>query len=373
METKAKDLLQYETIRYAIEGLSKQTKYNYLEKLARFFDDMNLTPDQVIEQRKEDLKSDDNKIRFRWEDKVKAWYLPIYEDYEKQGKSTWTAYDFAKAAMSFFSRNRYRLSFKRGEIKAPYQKRKQKLFPSNEEARAIYGFIESYRDKAMFLLMYQSGINEKDIEELNVEDLPKLEKEPPYYFNWVRAKTRERVQTCIGEDAAHDIKKHLEIQGNPKEGSLFSSIRGSRMTTRFIREALKPSFDKITKAKVKSLRDAYSDALDHANIKADLKKKMMGHAPPGAAKHYETSPYTIIEAYKKAYRFLSVNSYARVGLPKDEIANSIAKILKIVSIEDPLKRTREAMEWIDEIQSVSEDFVGKEPFALTLKKALARL
>jgi hypothetical protein len=57
----------------------------------------------------------------------------------------------------------------------------------------------------------------------------------------------------------------------------------------------------------KSLRDAYNDALLRANLTQEIKDALFGHKREGAKEKYAISQATIIDAYNKAFQFLTVN------------------------------------------------------------------
>ena len=57
----------------------------------------------------------------------------------------------------------------------------------------------------------------------------------------------------------------------------------------------------------KSLRDAYNDALLRANLTQEIKDTLFGHKREGAKEKYAISQATIIDAYNRAFQFLTVN------------------------------------------------------------------
>ena len=85
---------------------------------------------------------------------------------------------FLKAPASFFRHNGYRLMLEIGywtDIEpAPREKVLRKWVPSNEEIRLIYKRAESYRDKALLLVLYQSGFSPIDVSALRIEHFPDL-------------------------------------------------------------------------------------------------------------------------------------------------------------------------------------------------------
>src|SRR4030067_921376 len=86
-----------------------------------------------------------------------------------------------------------------------------------------------------------------------------------------------------------------------------------RLTVRFINTNIKDMVEKTygkeqaEKFKTKSLRDAYNDALLRANLTQEVKDTLFGHTRQGAKEKYAISKETIIDAYNKAFQFLTVN------------------------------------------------------------------
>jgi hypothetical protein len=68
-----------------------------------------------------------------------------------------------RTVMSFFSKTGVKLSFSRGELKVnPSEKDKviREWIPSNEEIRLLYRMAKDSRDRAILLVLYQSGFSE---------------------------------------------------------------------------------------------------------------------------------------------------------------------------------------------------------------------
>lgn len=168
--------------------------------------------------------------------------------------------------------------------------------------------------------MFQSGLSEADVSNLQIEDFPELYPVPEgqrLYFEKPREKTGEIQATCISYEAIHDIRAMLQERGNPEKGYLFVSTtkdKGKQLEVRSISEAMKDlavkTFGK-EKAKLfqtKALRSFYNSALLRASIQPqELKDLMMGHGRKGARGHYDFDEETIKQNYAKAFENLSIN------------------------------------------------------------------
>ena len=248
-----------------------------------------------------------------------------------------TVHSYLISVQSFFSKNRLKLQFSRGDLKVEEtEKVITKWIPDNLEIRALYS-MAGVRDRPLLLMLYQSGFSEIDVASLNIEDLGDIYKhEGHLYIEKLREKTNQPQRSCISVEAVHDIRVMLRERGNPKTGPLFVSQKGKRLSVRFINEAIKnlcrkAHGDKCKLFKTKNLRSSYNDALLRAEIKQEIKDLMMGHKRAGARGHYECSPTTITQAYEKAFKYLSVNHgmQARQDLQRmDDTVIGLSDVIK---------------------------------------------
>jgi site-specific recombinase XerC len=133
------------------------------------------------------------------------------------------------------------LSFGRGELTVEVSEKviAQKWVPSNIEIRVLYSQA-SVRDRALLLALYQSGFSEIDISSLNIENLNDIYNHEGHLFIEKRREKTNQIQaTCISAEAVHDIKAMLKERGSPKEGALFVTPKGKRLSVRFINQAMK--------------------------------------------------------------------------------------------------------------------------------------
>jgi hypothetical protein len=175
------------------------------------------------------------------------------------------------------------------------------------------------RDRALLLVLAQSGFSEVDVSNLKIEALKGIYEQPEtehYFLEKPREKTGETQATCLSYEAVHDISAMLQERGNPAEGYLFVSTtkgKGEKLEVRTIHKAIKGLAEKAFGAergkefKTKALRSFYNSALLRADIKSEVKDLMMGHARQSARKHYDYDEATIKEAYQRAFEHLSIN------------------------------------------------------------------
>jgi len=211
------------------------------------------------------------------------------------------------------------LNLKRGDWESTQQQQViQRWKLTKDEVKALYAH-GNLRDRALLLVLAQSLFSETDVSNLKIEELKGIYEQPetePYFIEKPREKTGEIQATCLSYEAMHDIKAMLQERGNPAEGYLFVSTtkgKGDKLEVRTINQAMKSLAEKAFGAvkakdfKTKALRSFYNSALLRADIKAEVKDLMMGHARQSARKHYDYDEVTIKEAYQRAFEHLSIN------------------------------------------------------------------
>ena len=221
---------------------------------------------------------------------------------------------------SFFSRNGLPLNLKRGDwATTQTQEVVRKSKTRKEDVKSMYSH-GNLRDRALLLVLAQSGFSEVDVSSFRIENLQGLYDAPEtehYVVEKPREKTGEMQATCFSYEALHDIKAMLQERGNPDECYLFVSTtkgKDDKLEVRSINTAMKnlaaKTFgkEKAKEFKTKSLRSFYNSALLRAGIQPqELKDLLMGHQRRGARKKYDYDEITVKEAYQRAFEHLSIN------------------------------------------------------------------
>jgi integrase len=297
-------------------GLSPRTKKNYSNEFHEWFIFVDMTPTEQIRKRMHDLTTQDIAQRLFFENKWRAFkeYLERKGDLKHASVRT-----RLRTVASFFSRNGLPLNLKRGDWESTQEQPVIQRWKINkEEVKAMYSH-GNLRDRALLLVLAQSGFSEVDVSNLKIENLKGIyeQSETEHYFiEKPREKTGEVQATCLSYEAVHDIQAMLQERENPEEGYLFVSTtkgKGDRLEVRTIHNAMKGLAEKTFGAekakefKTKALRSFYNSALLRADIKSEVKDLMMGHARQSARKHYDYDEITIKEAYQRAFEYLSIN------------------------------------------------------------------
>ena len=310
-------------------GLSQRTKDNYTERIQNWITFSGMTLTQQVTKRMNDLTSQDLSERQFFEDKFRAYK----EYFEKRGDlKPLSVRTELTAVASFFSRIGLPLALKRGDWESTQQQPViQRMKITRDDVKALYSH-GNLRDRALLLVLAQSGFSEVDVSFFRIEELKGLYDNPEtehYFIEKPREKTNEVQATCFSYEAVHDLKAMLQERGNPTTGFLFVSQtkgKGEQLEVRSINEAMKAlaqktfSQEKAKEFKTKSLRSFYNSALLRAGVSPqELKDLMFGHGRKGARGHYDYDEMTIREAYGKVFEHVSIN-----GL---QVRNDLKKVM----------------------------------------------
>lgn len=301
-------------------GLSPRTKKNYGIDFPNWLTFIDMTPTEQIKKRMHDLNSEDLSQRTYFEQKFREYkeYLESIRNPDPLKHAT--VRGRLRTVASFFARNSLPLNLKRGDWESTQQQPIiQRLKLTKDDIKAMYSH-GNLRDRALLLVLAQSGFSEVDVSCFRIEELNGLYENPEtehYFIEKPREKTNEIQATCLSYEAVHDLKAMLLERGNPASGFLFVSQtkgKGEQLEVRSISEAIKAmaqkSLDKskAKEFKTKTLRSFYNSALLHAGVSPqELKDLMMGHGRRGARGHYDYDDVTIKEAYGRVFEHLSIN------------------------------------------------------------------
>lgn len=318
-----------------LKGLAERTKENYLRELPEWLEFIGLSPTEQINKRLKDTSSQNMNERTFFEQKFRAYKEHLEQSTELKAISVKT---HLRTVSSFFSRNGLPLALKRGDWKSTLPTKVVHRFKlKKEDVKAMYTHA-SLRDRALLLVLGQSGFSEVDVCALRIEDIKGLWEMPQsehYFIEKPREKTGIIQATCLSYEALHDIRAMLTERDKPQEGFLFTSQtkgKGEQMTTRTINDAMKAlaektfGKEKAKQFKTKALRSFYNSALLRAGIQSEIKDVMFGHERKGARSHYDYDEFTIKENYALAFEYLSINGFQT----REDIAQIKEDLNKII-------------------------------------------
>jgi len=352
---------------------------NWQGQFWMFLGYLKMTPTQIMERRRADTKSDDEKVQFFFEDAVIKFAQDLAAHH--YGKNSVASY--VSRAQAFFSSHRTPLKFAKGDLKiaetsAAKSEKRAKRFVKREAAsinmdiRLMYN-VAGPEDRVLLMFGYQYGFTPKDISMVRVDDIPVGPDTPEgefIYWETTRSKTGEDVWTALNPEIIHDIKallriRNLEVEGLKSRGKddpgwLFITSRGNRLREDHVSDRLKAlatrALDKERAADfaAKDLRDAFNVSLIESKLPPEVKDRLYGHKLEGSRGSYMMSPKSIIEGYQKAFDLLSLNSWKqtrRDDREKEEVFD--------LAVEFMLKTNPEFIEAFEKLKGLEPGAVAR--------------
>ena len=178
---------------------------NYcLKSLARFCIEFNMNPDELIQTRIKELKSNDPLIRARSEDRLLAYYKQIAE------KSSGAAVNMFRRVKSFYRANYVALQCSDPGYTV---QREQDYLPTKLEIRKMCELL-NLEAKVYLLILEESCGRPGAVAELRYKDIQnELNKEIVPCQIWLQHKvkmTRKKYFTFICADAKEALKLHVK-------------------------------------------------------------------------------------------------------------------------------------------------------------------
>jgi len=221
-----------------------------------------------------------------------------------------------------------------------------------EEIKEFVGGAKTYRDKAIIMVMFQSGMAVGEICSLDYGDVSReLDSgELPLLMNIVRTKNSNEFKTLLGADAVKYLKLYLGTRHNlSKESPLFAKEgTEKRVTEGAIQNRLRALADKvfgIDEGKMNpyrphSLRSAFRSRLT-GKTDGDLIKFWMGDVLGAKAGAYLILPdEELVDLYSAIEHRLSIETTSKAvnagGGVKAEETNQLVKVYlrEVAEIKD---------------------------------------
>lgn len=324
-----KPIREYESMKRSLTGLADSTVESYLTVMPAFCQFVGKDLDQIIAERREQLKSDDEGVVRTYERIVVRFY-----EHQKKQMSEGAAYRYAASTVrGFFSRNYVGLKFRRGDMRAP-RTEKHDYIPTVGEVKEICDAAD-VRDRAMIIMPLQTGMAPVDLVGLKHADFARALKsdEFPQSLGWLqRNKSREDFHPFLFRDSAIALKRYLQKRKNdlekvnserrrkgqePKGDSpyLFVDRLGEQLSERNVNDA----FTKAAKRtgievppgkhlRVYSLRSIFETQMGNAGLPQTWIDMMMGHVVGGSrGKYAKPSEADWLEKARKAEQFISIS------------------------------------------------------------------
>lgn len=275
--------------------------------------------------------------------------LTQFIDYLKdKGKSNNSIRLYFAAMQNFLKYKQVIVSMSFINVPAPVEKRiNGKHEWKIEQIKQFVDAASNYRDKAIILCMFQSGLAVNEICDLNYGDVQdELEAGIlPLCLKLVRQKTQVEFKTFFGRDAVKYLKLYLATRKDLRADSpLFTKERIRGGEERVTPSAIQQSFSEIAKdlpfvkmnggynpARPHSLRAAFNSRL-MGKIDETLREFWMGHAIGSVSRAYLNMPTEDLrKLYMTAEEYLKIERSSREEL--DEMANAKGVVASVLAAE----------------------------------------
>lgn len=341
------------SVKYWMDSLNSKagphsTKYVWKHHLKRFCDWSGKTPDMLVEERKEDLKSQDERLQHQAEMQVKKFIKHL----EQKGLSANTQRSYFMAIRNFYKRNYLELHFFRGDGPGNQTVMAGRRAANKDDIAKMLE-VSNPRVRALILFIKDTGLAESDVVKLKLKDLPVKEVseifmlEAPVRLVLNRKKTGRRTITFVGQESLNTLKNTWRIRerGSPEikirrygryevkggvppeqltmESPLFRSygkflrmLKGKSLVTHLSAHAISVI---IRKAAIladvwdpgfsaHALRRFFQTSLETSGMNPNWIKKMMGHTLGGSEAPYSQPEIEMLrQAYQKSYAHLAVS------------------------------------------------------------------
>lgn len=217
---------------------SKQTQEEYAYRLQKFCEWANKTPDQLVAERKQQLKpSSSDEDETKTEDLVTRYFNLLSgesEDPVERAKKRTSAKSYYGAIRSFFKYSSTAKSPIALTGQTPKSSAGRRILPITLDEFKRIDAVVGVRDRALLRFMKDSGCSTEDVTTFNYGDIrTQFEKGEQFiHLRAVRQKTQNNYDTFIGPNAVEALKTYFDLR--KQHGEVFSDA-----TPIFLTEASK--------------------------------------------------------------------------------------------------------------------------------------
>jgi len=286
-------------------AVSDSTRETYFIYIRRFCEFCKKNPDELIEERRMDWKSDDIFTRRRHEEKLKEFTSYLREE----GYSGNTIATATGAVKSLYTSNYHPMI----EVNIPSGRavREYKI-PTKEELAEVINLANMPWHGAFMTLTKDCGISLQDMLSLKMMDGSPVygtikeqikEGQIPIHLNITREKTHFKYSTFLGENSYELLNNTKIFQDLTSNKRLFPYAHST------IQDAMKTLGNKLgwTSFTPYSLRKWFRTQLTLSDMNEALIETMMGHSLGKIKEAYLVPPpQKLIEIYEKHYPVLKL-------------------------------------------------------------------
>ena len=337
-------------------SLAKKTAQNWKRGIGLFTQFYGKDIDTILQERKEDLtpRKNENLIdqknradRFERElEKFHKWML-------NKGYKINTARTYCTAVLQLFRYYSMGIALRTG---SPLSQTTISTGDFNLKPHHVRGLFHSAKDLRSKLLISMGndlGWGISDVIEIQRNELPDLNQQPPLYWERIRKKTKQIAKTCLSETTVTLLKEYL-FSYPTKNPYLFHS-NGSHISDKTVNQRLRDlAKDADIKIGNKNLhwhcfRKLVISQAKNLGIDPDVIKVMTGKAVNKSILAYMTD-INIIEAFNKLQTVTRING--ELIKPKTLDIESMGKT--IAELTNKIKELESRKELISLGETVSE-------------------
>ena len=366
----------------ANKSLSTRTKYQeYFQRYCTF---TNKAPNELIEQRKIDLKLDDPREQRGIECSLKAFMVNM----SNKGNSSSTQQIAFAAIKSFFESNEYPLRTKRSDY--PKGEHLGSRVITKQIIKSILENPKNMKDKlkvkALIMVLKDSGLRVSDVANLNCSIVADgLEKGLEFIpLTLITQKSKTVAKTFLGPEAITALKlyfderrkgtRHIASETITATSPLFRinlNFNGNvkRVTPGSITSLIKWQCGKTGQQKLSahSFRKFLQTNLDVAGISPNLIDQMLGHKLPNSRDAYSLpSDEQLLKAYQDAYSMLQIYP------DKTEVEERVSKLETEVQERNAViaELTTNGTHKTSEMETMKADMAALKGELAAMKKAV---
>jgi len=345
---------------------SEGTKLKYQQVLKDFTEWLGETPDQILKQRKLDLKADDPRDQRRYEIKLKA-FVSFLQEKGYAISSVQVAY---AAIRSFFETNFMPLQMRKGDY--PTGESLGHRAATKDEIKKLCEKI-SLRTKTLIFFLKDSGLRIGDVSRLKYGDISKqLESGESYIqINLITRKNKTVAKTFIGPETVQLLKKYMEQRkkgtrnvkveeishDSPlfRQRETFGAISRSGLSSLLGHHIIRIGLEKEISAH--SFRKFFQTQLEAGGVHPNWVQQMMGHKLSGVEGSYSRpTEQQLRDVYVRAYNFLRINP---VLVTSEEIKSLETRLEESRQRTDALVHENEQLKQvITELQNRTEQLIA---------------
>jgi integrase len=321
-----------------LSGKADTTKKRYLSFFLRFSDWLEESPDEILENRNNDIKSDNRRVQRRYESELLS-YITYLRD---EGYSTSTQQVAFASVSSFFEMNYVPLRMRRGDYPSG-DTLGYRAATRDDILRLVDATEEDPRMVAMVLFLKDSGLRVSDLIKLTYGDIRKPiengEEFTPLHI--ITKKNGILAKTAIGPEAVNALKDYFASR---RKGTRYLDpekitddsplIRTKNNEVQALsRSGVSSSIHYLVKKaglegeiSAHSLRKFTETRLEAAGVNPNWVDQIIGHRLPGSRANYSRPEDTdLFQEYKDAYNELRIFELPASAAELEKTATKLRK------------------------------------------------